>query len=84
MRLTRSQRVLLDFIGRRTGVVNWYQLGRACLSRLDSPADFKLGSLLDLGLIEESPCGDEPLGRLWITEEGVKLLADYAAEPADP
>ena len=83
MRLSRSQRVMLDFIGRRSGAVNWYQLGRACLGRLDSPADFELGSLIDAGLIEERPFDDEPLGRLWITAEGSRSLAESPSEVAD-
>jgi hypothetical protein len=70
MTLTPSQRVLLETIGKYSGEWNWYKLGRLCLSKLDSPADFTLKPLLEAGYVEEKPYEGEPLGRLHITEAG--------------
>ena len=45
MSLTSSQRLLLGTIAKYDGQWNWYKLGRLCLSKLDSPADFVLSPL---------------------------------------
>lgn len=74
MYLTTSQHVLLEAIGKYDGQWNWYKLGRLCLSRLDSPADFKLSPLLDAGYVEERPFAGEPLPRLHLTDRGKAVL----------
>lgn len=77
-RLTPSERILMEAIGRQSGAINWYQLGRACLGRLASPADFRLGVLLAAGLVEQHPHPGEPLGRLRVTAAGARALAERA------
>lgn len=74
MQLSRSQLILLEAIHAHDGEWNDYKLGRACLSRLDSPADFTLRPLLEAGLIEERNVGNEPLPRLYITKTGKAAL----------
>ncbi len=74
MSLSKSQRVLLETIFSHDGQWNWYKLGRACLSLLDSPADLTLKPLLDAGLVEERPVENEPLPRLHITDAGKEAL----------
>ena len=78
MELSRSQLVLLKAIHAHDGEWNFYKLGRACLSKLDSPADFTLRPLLDFGLIEERNVDGEQLARLYVTEAGKVAL--YEAE----
>lgn len=78
VRLTPSQRILLDWIARHPGAANWYDLGQACLGRLASPADFQLRPLLDAGLIEELARPGTPLKNLRATTEGTRALLDYA------
>ena len=74
MGLSRSQLILLEAIYAHDGEWNYYKLGRACLSRLDSPADFTLRPLLDSGLIEEQNAEDEPLPRLYMTDAGKRAV----------
>jgi hypothetical protein len=82
MTLSRSQRVLLEAISKHNGEWNWYKLGRFCLPRLDSPADFTLKPLFDAGYIEGRPIEGEPLPRLYITELGEGAIRPFpASEP---
>lgn len=74
MQLTNSQRTLLKTIDKYDGEWNWYKVGRLCLAKLDSPADFTLRPLLDAGLIEERSVEDEPLPRLFMTDAGKHAL----------
>ncbi len=74
MKLTNSQRMLLETIHRRDGEWNWYELGRYCLGRIDSPADFQLKALRESGLIVSRPFEGEPLQRLYITDKGRAAL----------
>ena len=39
--------------------------------------------MIDAGLIEERPWGEEPLGRLWLTEQGARALAGHPEGAAD-
>jgi len=75
MNLTPSQKVLLKTIAEHDGQWNWYQLGRVCLSKLDSPADFELKTLREAGYLEERHLEGENLDRLHITEIGRRGLA---------
>jgi hypothetical protein len=68
--LTRSERVLLETIGKYNGQWNWYKLGRVCFSKLDSPADFTLSPLINAGFLDERSFEGEPLLRLRVTELG--------------
>jgi hypothetical protein len=74
MILTRSQRILLETIDKYDGEWNWYKLGRLCLSKLDSPADFTLKPFLEAGYVEEKPVEGDPLPRLHITQAGRAAL----------
>lgn len=74
MSLSKSHRLLLEMIYAHDGEWNWYKLGRACLGRLDSPADFTLTPLLHSGLVEEVRFENEPLPRLRITAAGKAVL----------
>lgn len=74
MNLTTSQRVLLETIAKYDGQVNEYKLGRLCLSKLDSPADFELGPLVEAGYVEERPFEGEPLPRLHLIDWGKEAL----------
>ena len=74
MNLTRSQRILLETIDKYNGEWNWYKLGRLCLSKLDSPADFDLKPFLDADYVEEKPYEGEPLPRLHITQAGKEAI----------
>ena len=74
MDLSESERLMLAKICAHDGAWNWYQLGRACLGLLNSPAEFTLKRLVDTGLIEEMPFEDEPLPRLHITNRGRREL----------
>jgi hypothetical protein len=76
MTLSRSQKVLLAAIEKYDGQWNWYKLGRACLSKLDSPADFTLQPFLDSGLVIEERIEGEPLPRLRITLAGRSALEE--------
>ena len=82
MILTRSQRILLETIDKYNGEWNWYKLGRLCLSKLDSPADFTLKPFLDAGYVEEKPCEGEPLPRLHITQAGRESIRTSLASEA--
>jgi hypothetical protein len=75
--LTRSQRILLEKIQQFDGEWTWYQLGRACLHRLDSPADFDLRPLRQAGLIEERRGEAENLSLLFITDLGRRALSVF-------
>ena len=75
MFLSRSQQRLLKSIHSHDGQWNWYQLVRSCLEDLDSPGDFELGPLFELGLIEARKIGDEPLERLSVTDKGREASA---------
>jgi len=79
MQLSRSHLILLRAIHAHDGEWNDYKLGRACLGKLDSPADFTLRPLLDAGLIEERKVADEPLPRLFTTEAGRTVLTENAS-----
>jgi hypothetical protein len=73
MKLSRSQRLMLETIHKYDGQWNWYKLGRLCLSKLDSPADFTLQPLLDAGYVQEEGFEGEPLPRLHITQKAVDV-----------
>jgi hypothetical protein len=72
--LTRSQRILLETIEKDDGQWTWYKLGRVCLSKLESPADFTLSPLVNAGYVDDRPFQGEPLLRLHLTEHGKAAL----------
>lgn len=74
MELSRSQQILLEAIHTHDNQWNDYKLGRACLFRLEIPADVTLRPLLDAELIEERSVEDEPSPRLFITDAGKGAL----------
>ena len=74
MVLTPSQRLLLETIRQHSGEWNWYQLGRACLHQLESPADFTLEPWIRAGLVETRDSENEPLPRILITRRGEEAL----------
>jgi len=74
MKITNSQRILLETIHTHDGQWNWYKLGRACLGLLDSPADFVLEPLFEAGYVEEHSIENEPLPRLQLTDLGKQAL----------
>jgi hypothetical protein len=83
MVLTPSQRLLLETIRQHSGEWNWYQLGRACLHQLESPADFTLDPLIRAGLVETRDSENEPLPRILITRRGEEALdGDLGKEAA--
>jgi len=84
--LTSGQRLLLETIRAHQGEWNWYKLGRACLHRLESPAEFTLDPLVQAGLVETREFENEPLPRILITQRGEEALdgdlrEDSAATP---
>ena len=81
MNLSRSELVLLRAIKAHDGKWNWYQLGRATLADLDSPADFSLKELIERGYIVSVKLNGEQLERLHITEEGSRILAALEDSP---
>lgn len=75
MTLTASQQILLRAIAEQHGAWNWYQLGRAYLTKLEDPSDFELEPLVREGYIEETQVlPGEKLPRLLITEKGLSAL----------
>ncbi|QVL31400.1 hypothetical protein KIH39_21520 [Telmatocola sphagniphila] len=75
LRLSKSQRIILEKINSHNGEINWYKLGRACIALLANPADFSLQPLLDAEYIREQAVENEPLPRLHITDSGRVALA---------
>lgn len=74
MALAKSQQILLETLCQHDGEWNWYKLGRACITLLDSPADLTLTPLVKAGFIEERPVANEPLPRLYVTAAGKAAL----------
>ncbi len=79
MNLSKSQRILLETIFAHDGNWNWYKVGRACLSLLDSPSELTLKPLLDARYVEERSTNNEPLPRLHVTEAGKQALHSSVA-----
>lgn len=75
MKMTKSERFILETIMRHDGQWNWYKLARYCFERLDSPGDLTLEPLLRGGYIESHSVANEPLPRLHITEAGKAVLS---------
>ena len=74
MELSKSQRIILETILAHDGLLNWHKLGRSCLGKLDSPADFELDPLYKAGYLRKKSINNEPLERLYITDTGKKAL----------
>ncbi len=81
MNLSPSDLVLLRAIQAHDGTWNWYQLCRATLGDLGSPADLSLKALRELGCITSIQVEGEQLPRLRITEEGTGILKSLELGP---
>jgi hypothetical protein len=72
--LSSDQRCLLDQIARFNGPTNWYQVGRAVLGKLSTPAALdELRWLIDHGFVSEAPSGGN-LPTLELTLKGRDAL----------